>query len=144
MQIKKILTGTVAMLLVINVFAQDVISVIINGKKIGEATIAEQPAIINIKKIKYKNISAVTLTVNPAKPKDAFKRTIQITDADEKILYTVNESPSKHGWYKINLAAIKPKLLKQKMLKMILTEDPANSMMKIRSSRKLLAEIHFT
>jgi hypothetical protein len=145
MKIKFFVTNLVAMLLMANVFSQDTISLLINGRKIGQATIAaDQPVTINVKKVKYKNISSAILTVNPKSPKDAFKRTIQIADGNENILYTVNESSSKHGWYKIDLARIRSKLLKQRVLKIFLTEDPANSMMKIRSSRKLLAEIHFT
>lgn len=134
---------SIAMLIASTVFAQDKVSLLINGKKIGERIITDTPAVIEIKKIKIKNISSVTLTVNPASPKDAFKRTIQIADGNENILYTINESSSKHGWYKINLAGMKLKLLKQKDIKIFLTEDPANSMMKIRSSRKLLGELHF-
>ncbi len=142
MPIKLFSTTIIATLLVVNVFAQDVISVVISGKKMGETTITEQPSVINIKKIKYKNISAATLIIKQAMRNDAFKRSIEITDENENSFYKVNELSSKHGWFKINLATIKSTLLKQKIIKVFLDEDPANSMMRIRSSRKLLAEIH--
>lgn len=143
MKIKFLLTGIISFLFVVNVFSQDVISVLINGKKMGETTITDQPAVINIKKIKYKNISAVTIIIKQAMRNDAFKRSIEITDENENSFYKVNELSSKHGWYKINLAPIRSKLLKENVIKVFLDEDPANSMMRIRSSRKLLAEIHF-
>ena len=67
---------------------------------------------------------------------------IEITDENETSFYKANESSTKHGWYKINFASIRSKLLKQNTIKVFLDEDPANSMMRIRSTRKLLAEIH--
>lgn len=142
MQIKFFIAGIISILLAVNVFSQDVISVIINGKKIGETTISDQPAVIEIKKIKYKNLPAVTLIIKQALRNDAFKRSIEITDENESKLYTVYESSSKQGWYKIKLAAIRSNLLKENLIKVFLDEDPANSMMRIRSSRKLLAVIH--
>lgn len=142
MQIKFFIAGIISILLAVNVFSQDVISVIINGKKIGETTISDQPAVIEIKKIKYKNLPAVTLIIKQALRNDAFKRSIEITDENESKLYTVDESSSKQGWYKIKLAAIRSNLLKENLIKVFLDEDPANSMMRIRSSRKLLAVIH--
>ncbi len=142
MQIKFFCTSIIAMLAMVNVFSQDAVSIVINGKKIGEKTVAEQPAVISIKKIKYKNISAATLIIKQGIRNDVFKRSIDITDENESSLYTVNES-SKQSWYKIDLATVRAKLLKQKKIKVFLIESPANDRMAVRTNRKLLAEIHF-
>ena len=67
---------------------------------------------------------------------------MEITDAKENILYSINESSSIHGWYKINPASIRAKLLKQEVIKVYLAENPANDMMKVPPGRKLLAKLH--
>ena len=131
----------VAVMFVASVLAQDV-SLIINGKKIGERTITDSPSVIDVKKSRYKNITTATVIIKQSTRNNVFKRIIEITDANETILYTINESSSKPGWYKINLTSMRVKLLKQEVIKVYLAENPANDMMKVRSSRKLLAELH--
>ena len=128
---------------VTSVFAQDAVSLVINGKKIGERIITDSPAVIDVKRSRYKNISSATLIIKQSSHNNIFKRTIEITDAYESILYTINESLLKHGWYKIDLTSMCVKLLKQEVIKVYLAENPANDMMKVRSSRKLLAVLHF-
>jgi hypothetical protein len=140
---KAILITVFMMLFAGNLFAQDVVSVAINGKKIGEAVVTETPAVINVNKAKFKNIKALTVMVKQAAANNVYKRTLQITNEPDSVLYQVNES-SKRGSYKINLSVFRLKILNQKIIKVYLAENPANSMMRILSKRTLLAEIHAT
>ncbi len=128
--------------MVANVFAQDMVGLLINGKKIGERTVKDRPAIIHINKMKYKNISSITITVKQAQRYSVYKRTIEITNEEEDNLYLVNESLSKKEEYQVNVAAIRLTVLKQKVIKVFLAENPANVMMKLPSRRKLLAELY--
>jgi len=139
---KYTLITAIALLLVANVFAQDMVSLLINGKKIGERTVKDRPAIIHINKMKYKNISSITITVKQAQRYSVYKRTIEITNEKEDNLYLVNESLSKKEEYQVNVAAIRLTVLKQKVIKVFLAENPANVMMKLPSRRKLLAELY--
>lgn len=123
-----------------NLLAQDIVSISINGKKIGESVVTETPAIINVNKAKFKNLKSLTVMVKQAEPNAVYKRTLQVTDENESVIYQVNES--KHGLYKINLTAFRSTILKQKIIKVFLAENPANNMMRILSKRTLLAEIH--
>ncbi|MDQ6756004.1 MAG: hypothetical protein M3004_03630 [Bacteroidota bacterium] len=128
---------------VTNVAAQkNIVTLMINGKKIGERTIVDSPAIINVNKMKYKNISDISVIIKQVSVSNIFKRSLQITDDDETQLLSVNETRSKHGVYKIPIAGIRQKIMDQKIIKIFLAEDPANPMMMVRSSRKLLAELH--
>ena len=142
MKTKYTLITAIALLLVANVFAQDMVSLLINGKKIGERTVKDRPAIIHINKMKYKNISSITITVKQAQRYSVYKRTIEITNEKEDNLYLVNESLSKKEEYQVNVAAIRLTVLKQKVIKVFLAENPANVMMKLPSRRKLLAELY--
>lgn len=105
-----------AVMFVTSVFAQDAVSLVINGKKIGERIISDSPAVIDVKRSRYKNISSATLIIKQSSHNNIFKRTIEITDAYESILYTINESLLKHGWYKIDLTSMCVKLLKQEVI----------------------------
>ncbi len=142
MKTKYTLITTIALLLVANVFAQDIVGLLINGKKIGEKTVKDSPAIIHINKMKYKNISNITITVKQAQRYNVYKRTIEITNEKEDNLWLVNESLSKKEEYHVNVAAIRLTVLKQKVIKVFLAENPANAMMKLPSRRKLLAELY--
>lgn len=124
-------------------FAQnDVAGIIINGKTIGEVTIAGSPAVVNIDELKYKNVAKAVLNLKQSAVVSAYKRSIQVTDENENELYQVNESKSQPGTYNINTAAIRQKLLNKKMLKVFLLENPVNERMSIPSRRKLMIELH--
>ena len=133
----------IALLFFADAFAQDTLTLFVNGRKAGERIVSDTPAVMEIKKIKIKNVAVVSLRVKPASYSNVFKRTIQITNAGEQNLFSINESSSKRGWYTFNLSRNRTKLLRHGLIRIFLSEDPANSMMKIRSVRKLLAELHF-
>ena len=127
----------------IKLFAQnDVVTLTINGKKVGEQIITEDPPVINVSKIKYKKISGLTLMVRQKAVNKIYERTLQITDENESLLFSVNEQRSKIGLYKIDLTKMRKQLLQQDIIKVYLAEDPANEMMRIPSKRQLLAELH--
>ena len=127
----------------IQLFAQnDVVTLTINGKKVGEQTITENPAVINVSKIKYKKISDLTLMIRLKAVNKIYKRTLQITDENESLLFSVNEQKSKVGLYKMDITKMRQQLLQQYIIKVYLAEDPANEMMRIPSKRQLLAELH--
>ena len=120
----------------------DEVSVSVNGKRIGKTIIAEDPVIISIIKVRYKKIPGLTVTVKQSSVNKIYKRTLQVTDEDEKSLFHIAEQRTKIGLYKIDLIKKRPVLLKQDIIKVFLAEDPPNTMMRIHSKRKLLAEIH--
>lgn len=133
-----------AFLFSVKLFAQnDVVSVIINGKKVGQQAISENPSAINVNKAKYKKISALLVMVKQSTVNNIYKRTLQITDENEGLLFSVNEQKTKTGFFKINLAKTRQQLLGQHVIKVYLAEDPANDMMKMPSKRQLLAALHF-
>lgn len=144
MNIKSVIITAITVIISAHVFAQkDVVRLVINGKKIGEVTITENPAVISVNKMKYKKISNLTLIIKQSSVNNVYKRTLQITDENENQLYEADELRSKVGLYKINLTKIRQQLLKQDIIKVFLAENPANDMMKLPSRRKLLAELHF-
>ncbi len=125
------------------VFAQtDDVTVVVNGKLFGKAAIGEDPAVINVNKLKYKKVPDLTVMIRQSSVNRIYKRTLQITDEKEQNLFSVPEQRSKIGSYKINLIKVRQQLLKQSIIKVFLAEDPANDMMRIPSKRKLLAELH--
>ena len=127
----------------VKLFAQkDVVTLIINGKKVGEQNITESPSAISVNKMKYKKISDLTVIIKQSTVNKVYKRTLQITDENESMLFSVNEQRSKVGLYKINLTKVRHQLLQQDIIKVYLAEDPANDMMKLPSRRNLLAELH--
>ena len=133
-----------ALIFSVKLFAQnDVVTLIINGKKVGERTVSEDPSVINANKTKYKKISDLTVVFKQATVNNIYKRTLQITDENESLLFSVNEQKAKAGLFKINLTKTRQQLLQQDIIKVYLAEDPANEMMRIRSQRQLLAELHF-
>ena len=126
-----------------NAFAQhDIVRLIIGGKVIGETTITDNPAPINVNKLKYKKISDLTVIIKQNTVNKIYKRTLQITDENKSLLFSVNEQKIKAGMFKINLTKMRQHLLQQDTIKVYLAEDPANSMMKIPSKRQLLTELH--
>ena len=127
----------------VKLFAQkDVVTLIINGKKVGEQNITESPTAISVNKMKYKKISDLTVIIKQSTVNKVYKRTLQITDENESMLFSVNEQRSKVGLYKVNLTKVRHQLLQQDIIKVYLAEDPANDMMKLPSRRNLLAELH--
>lgn len=143
MKLKSVFITALAFLISANVFAQKfTISAVVNGKKIGETTVTDSPAVIYVDKIKIKKWPEVILMIRQRPLNEIYKRTLQITDGNENMLYQFDESKSKIGMYKIRLAPIRQKLLHQKIIKIFLAEDPANDMMRLPSKRSLLAELH--
>jgi len=133
-----------ALIFSVKLFAQnDVVTLIINGKKVGERTVTENPSIISVNKTKYKKIFDLTVIIKHATVNKIYKRTLQITDENESLLFSVNEQKAKAGLFKINITKTRQQLLQQVIIKVYLAEDPANGMMKIPSKRQLLAELHF-
>ena len=140
---RKIILTLVVLIFSVNVFAQnDIVRLIINGKSIGEVPITETPAVITVNKMKYKKIPDLTLIIKQKVVNKIYKRTLQITDKNESLLFSVNEQKAKIGLYKINLTKMRQQLLQHNAIKVYLAEDPANEMMRIRSQRQLLAELH--
>ncbi len=139
MNIKKILVTAIAILFCTNIFSQDKISVTINNKMRGETAVGEGPYVLTVNRSKYRNISKLVLRYK-VQTTSPYKRTIEVTDADENSIYTLVEG--KNGIYNINVSVIKKKLLNQKTIKVFLMENPANSMMAMPSRRKLLIELH--
>lgn len=126
-----------------NVFAQhDIVRLIIGGKVIGETTITDNPEPVSVNKLKYKKVTDLTVIIKQNTVNKIYKKTLQITDENESLLFTVDEQKTKVGVYKINLTKRRQQLLQQDIIRVYLTEDPANSMMKIPSKRQLLTELH--
>ncbi len=126
-----------------NAFAQhDIVRLLIGGKVIAETVIIENPEPVNINKIKYKKVADLTLLIKQSTLNKIYKRTLQITDENESLLFSVDEQRTKVGLYKINLNKMRQQLLQHDIIKVYLAEDPANSMMRIPSKRQLLTELH--
>ena len=144
MSLKLIFTAAFAIITYANVLAQkNVITLLIGGKKVGERIVTDSPAIITVNKLKYKKVTDITLIIKQSPANNIYKRTLQVTDENESVLFEVNESRLKHNWYAIKVAAIKQKLTDQKIIKVFLAENPANNMMKMLSRRTLLAALYF-
>ena len=140
---RKIILTLVVLIFSVNLFAQDdIIRLIINGKTIGQVPITENPAIISVNKLSYKKISDLTLIIKQKVVNKIYKRTLQITDKKDSLLFSVNEQRTKAGLYKIDLTKMRQQLLQQDIIKVYLAEDPANAMMRIPSKRQLLTELH--
>ena len=120
----------------------DVITLSVNGKRIGKITVAEDPVVFTVNKIQYKKITNLTITIKQSSVNKVYKRTLQVTDENESLLCNVAEQRAKIGLYKIDITKKLQLLLKQKTIKVFLAEDPPNAMMRIPSKRKLLAEIY--
>ena len=120
----------------------DVITLSVNGKRIGKITVAEDPVVLTVNKIQYKKITNLTITIKQSSVNKVYKRTLQVTDENESLLCNVAEQRAKIGLYKIDITKKLQLLLKQKTIKVFLAEDPPNAMMRIPSKRKLLAEIY--
>ena len=124
------------------VFAQPaVVSVLINGKKIGERVIKENADIIQVQKLKFKNVTLLTVVYQQVNMSKVYKRSLEITNQDDSSLYHVQESKLKPGWFRINIPIARKIFLKEKKIKVYLLEDPANDLMALPSRRKLLVEL---
>ena len=122
---------------------QPVISILINGKTIGSHLLTEDVLVIPVQKMKYKNVSSVTILYKQKNMSDVYKRSLDITTSTDSVLYHVAASKAKPGWFVINIKAVRHILAKEKNINVYLVEDPANKMMALASRRKLLAAIHF-
>ena len=118
------------------------LTVYLNNKKAATISVGEDPVVTNIKVKKYRNTSRLVLALDKQSMKSVYKRTLQVTDENENLLYQLTDSRSNAGVFKINLASLRKKLAGQKVLKVFLAEDPANDMMKLPSKRNYLAELH--
>ncbi len=143
MNVRPILFLVCAIMFSVNVSAQtDMIRVIIGGKTIAERGITANPEPVIVNKKNYKKISDLTIIVKQSAANKIYKRTLQITDENESLLFSANEQKIKVGMFKINLVKMRQQLLKQEIIRVYLAEDPANSMMRIPSKRQLLTELH--
>lgn len=143
MNVRPILFLVCAIMFSVNVSAQtDMIRVIIGGKTIAERGITANPEPVIVNKKNYKKISDLTIIVKQSAANKIYKRTLQITDENESLLFSVNEQKIKIGMFKINIVKMRQQLLQQETIRVYLAEDPANSMMRIPSKRQLLTELH--
>ena len=122
---------------------QATMSVLINGKKSPERTIHDSAAVISVQKSKYKNVSSITLVYKERNMAKIYKRSIDITNDSDKLLYHTRESKLKPGWFPMSIPMLRSIGAKEKTIKVYLLEDPANDMMALPSRRKLLAVLHF-
>jgi hypothetical protein len=122
---------------------QATMSVLIDGKKSPERTIHDSAAGISVKKSKYKNVSSITLVYKERNMEKIYKRSIDITNDSDKLLYHTRESKLKPGWFSMSIPMLRSIRAKEKTIKVYLLEDPANDMMALPSRRKLLAVLHF-
>lgn len=120
----------------------DIASLSINGKTVGEVTITESPAVLNVEKAKYDNATKAVLNIKQSTVVAAYKRSISVTDENGNELYNSGESKSQAGSYNINITALRQKISEQKILKVFLLEDPLNEKMSVPSRKKLMVELH--
>ena len=140
---KLIIATAVTFFISLHVVAQlDQVSVSVNGKRIGKIAVAEDPVIVTVNKMQYKKIPKVSIMIKQSAVNRIYKRTLQVTDENESLLFHIAEQRSKIGLYNVDLTKKRQLLLKQNIIKVFLAEDPPNDMMRIPSKRKLLAEIH--
>ena len=143
MKLRSIILTVFVLIFSANVFAQkDIVRLMIAGKVIGERAITDNPEPIIVSKKKYKKISDLIVIIKQNSVNKIYKRTLQITDVNESLLFSANEQKTKVGLYKINLTKMRQQLLQQNVIKVYLAEDPSNEMMKIPSKRQLLTELH--
>lgn len=123
--------------------AQDVLHLSINNKSIGEAPVnSETPMVLQVSKAKYRNIKSLILEYRQTQPVAAYKKSIEITDDKESVLYTGEELSSKPGKFAIVSASSLKKLAKQNILKVYILLNPRNDRMGMPSRRNLVAELH--
>lgn len=122
---------------------QATLSVLINGKRSPGRTIHDSAAVINVQKSKYKNVSSVMLVYRETNMPKIYKRSIDITNDSDKLLYHTSELKLKPGWFSMNIVMLRSISEKEKTVKVYLMEDPSNDMMALPSRRKLLAVLHF-
>ncbi|MEO7292887.1 MAG: hypothetical protein ABIW34_07280 [Ginsengibacter sp.] len=143
MKIISIIFTVITIMFTANAFAQhDIVRLMIGTKVIGETIITDNAEPVSVNKLKYKKVSDLTVVIKQNTINKIYKRTLQITDENESLLFSVDEQKTKVGLYKINLTKVRKQLLQQDIIRVFLAEDPANSMMRIPSKRKLLTELH--
>ena len=125
-----------------NIFAQYNLSAVIKGKETAKITVVDSPSIITIKKSGYKNIGSFLIIVNSAKTSAAYKRTLELISEKGKVLYTAEEDPQQQGIFPFDLKGICKKILSQKIINLMLEENPSNPKMKIPSRIKQLAKVY--
>lgn len=122
---------------------QATLSVLINGKKSPETILYDSAVVINVQKSKYKNVSSISLVYREKILPKIYKRSIDITNDSDKLLYHTRESKLKPGLFSMNIVRLRRISVIEKTIKLYLLEDPANDMMALPSRRRLLAVLHF-
>ncbi len=125
-----------------NLFSQMKLSAGIHGQETEKVQVDNVPAIVIVNKSDYKGVCNFDLLLTGGNSAPAYKRTIEFTDDAGASLYTLNESKDSPGVYKIDLSGVCDKIASQKIIKIILLENPANDLMMLPSKMKQLAEIH--
>ncbi len=123
-------------------FAQMTLSARIQGKETEKKSLDEGPVSIDINKNDYKGVCNFDLVVEEKNNSSAYRNTIEIEDSNGSKLYSADESENNPGVFKINPADKCKLITSQKMLKIVLFQNPANDKMMMPSRRKQLAEVH--
>lgn len=123
--------------------AQDILSLTINNRAVGHTTVnPDSPIVLQVNRSKYKNIKNIILDYKQTIPVEAYKRSIELVDEQEHVIFTSEELPGRPGRFVLHANPILKKLLQSKMLKLFLLSNPRNAMMGMPSRRNLLAELH--
>ena len=116
---------------------------LINNKFVGKLSVgSSNPVVLEEKRSRYKAVKKVALDFNQFESAAAYKRTLEITDEQEKSIYTIEESPNKPGYYFITSPSVIKKILKENTIKLYLLQNPKNNRMMMPSRRNLLVELH--
>ncbi len=125
-----------------NAFSQMMLSAKIQGKESEKIMVDDKPVMISIEKKDYEGICNFDVILQDKNASSAYKRTIEITDANGARLRAFDESVDTPGIYKMDLAGICDAINSQPVIKMVLLENPANDLMSLPSKMKQLAEVH--
>ena len=123
--------------------AQDGISLKLNNKLIGKiSSSTATPVILEAQRSRYKNIRSILMEFWQTQSSGPYKRTIEITDKDERQIYSIEESSQNPGTYVISSPATIRILQKQKTIKVFVILNPINNKMGLPSRRNLFVEVH--
>ena len=125
-----------------NVYSQDTIRVSYGKTTTRWFTVPEKGIQMNLKRSNYATISNITVEVKLQSNSEVYKKNIELNGDNANFTTSASEF-KKSGRYYFNLVPVKKKLLKQKIIKVYLQQNPANSMMMMPSKSTLLAEISF-
>jgi hypothetical protein len=131
-------------------FSQGKVKLYLDHKLVGQRSMPsgeDTPATINVhlksyngfRKVKRAVVELTQLQSN----RGPFKFALEGANANEETLFTVEEMAGKHGQFLLNPSTLRKAVQQNKDIKVYLTEDPANSRMGVRSSRRLLVSFHF-